>query len=183
MNRYAVLCASASFLLTPRKLTQDVAEMEALGISTTSHELSRPPLVEVNVRQSHLGYRWPIEFDAETLDEQQIIQLWDNCIPFVVKNAITLMDPPTFVAGAKGTQICTTTHWDGRSWVDFVSNLQEYFQSWRQESQEAFQVRVCYSSCLFCNAIETGARIIPQTTISRMSILLYIRVFKTHSVE
>ena len=98
--------------------------------------------VDEEKRSSHLGYRRPLEFQAADLDEAVITSLWDDCQPFVIKNAIALMTPEAFLSGATGEQKCTTSFLDGNDWVDSPSTIQVYFQSWQNGSDAALQVRV-----------------------------------------
>jgi hypothetical protein len=106
--------------------------------------MDRPSiLINEDNRTSHLGFRWPTEFDANDLDNQRLTELWDACQPFVVKNAISLMTPQAFLSGATGDQTCRISYLNADEWVDSQSTLQEYFWSWEHGSDHVLQVKVC----------------------------------------
>ena len=98
--------------------------------------------VDEDKHSSHLGYCWPVEFTAAELDEAHITRLWDNCQPFVVKNAILLMTPQSFISGALEAKTCTVSFLDRDRWIDTQGTLDGFFNSWRNGSKKVLQVRV-----------------------------------------
>ena len=123
------------------QLTADISKME--GFDTSTGNIARTyRMVDEEKRSAHLGYRRPVEFQAADLDEAAITRLWDDCQPFIIKNAIALMTPEAFLSGVTGEQKCTTSFLDGDAWVDSPSTIQDYFRSWRNGSNAALQVRV-----------------------------------------
>lgn len=122
--------------------------MVALGQLDSPIPLHRPSLlIPATQRASHIGYRWPREFDMKEYDKESMARLWEDCQPFVVKNAIELFDPDTFISGAR-CQDCTTTFLDRDDrWNDSRSTLSEYFRLWKPitSASMAVQIRVSAS--------------------------------------
>jgi hypothetical protein len=126
------------------KLTADILRMEALG-DVLPH-LDQPLLsVDEANRASHIGFRWPTVFNAANPDnnESTMAELWNNRLPFIVKNAMPTVTPQAFLAGTNRDQSCTVSFLDSGKWVDAKSTLQDYFDLWATGSDQVLQVQVC----------------------------------------